>query len=321
MDLAALLKRHTQPHHGLIAIEKISLCYLLFTLVLLVAFHGRIGDISNPITNRAIILAGTFILCALYRWLPCRLLYIVRIFFQLGWLGYWYPDIYNIVKIMPNLDPFFAKTDQFIFNCQPALEFSKAFSGDFWSELFNMGYASYFPIIITVPLWALLFCFKRFERTATVMFCSFMLYYLVYLFLQVAGPQFYYPVVGIENIVAGAFPPVGDYFLHHAELTVSHADSGFFGATVDALHGSERPIAAFPSSHVGLSSVLIWLAYKLSRRLALVILPFYVILCLSTVYIGAHYAIDVIFGWITAVLFYLASSIIYNSLKQQDISL
>ncbi len=312
MDLTTILKRHDNPEKGFLGIEKITLFYLFFTLILLIIWHDSIGSIADPVKHRLIIAGGTCILWRVYKKLPCNLSYDIRIFHQIAWLGYWYPDIYNIVKIMPNLDPTFAHIDQVLFNCQPAVEFSIICNGNFWSELFNMGYASYFPIIIIVPLWAILFCYQRFERTATIMLCSFMLYYFVYLFVQVSGPQFYYPVVGMKQITSGIFPQVGDYFLHHPELTWTHADSGLFGCMVDALHGGERPIAAFPSSHVGLSTILIWLAYKMSKKLACAILPFYIILCLSTVYIGAHYAIDVVFGWISAILFYCIALWLYE---------
>jgi membrane-associated phospholipid phosphatase len=42
-----------------------------------------------------------------------------------------------------------------------------------------------------------------------------------------------------------------------------------------------------------------------NRRFFWLLMPFYVLLCLSTVYIYAHYAIDVLAGWLSAVLFFL----------------
>ena len=41
-------------------------------------------------------------------------------------------------------------------------------------------------------------------------------------------------------------------------------------------------------------------------------LPFYILLCLATVYIQAHYAIDAIAGFITALIFYFGYSHIAN---------
>jgi len=43
-----------------------------------------------------------------------------------------------------------------------------------------------------------------------------------------------------------------------------------------------------------------------SRRLVLTMLPFYVLMCLATVYIYAHYAIDAIAGLVTGAVFYYA---------------
>ena len=67
----------------------------------------------------------------------------------------------------------------------------------------------------------------------------------------------------------------------------------------------ERPTAAFPSSHVGVSTVCMWLAYHArNRRLLYFLTPFYVFLCLATVYIQAHYAIDAIAGLVSGTLLY-----------------
>lgn len=48
-----------------------------------------------------------------------------------------------------------------------------------------------------------------------------------------------------------------------------------------------------------------WLAYHArNRRLLYFMAPFYVFLCLATVYIQAHYAIDAIAGLISGTLLY-----------------
>jgi membrane-associated phospholipid phosphatase len=52
--------------------------------------------------------------------------------------------------------------------------------------------------------------------------------------------------------------------------------------------------------------VAILLAWRTrSKRLLYWLLPFYVSLCFSTVYIQAHYAIDAIMGFVTGVIIYL----------------
>ena len=67
----------------------------------------------------------------------------------------------------------------------------------------------------------------------------------------------------------------------------------------------ERPTAAFPSSHVGISVVCMLLAWRTgSRKLFFTLLPFAMLICLATVYVRAHYAIDVLAGLVVGVAFY-----------------
>ena len=67
----------------------------------------------------------------------------------------------------------------------------------------------------------------------------------------------------------------------------------------------ERPTAAFPSSHVGISTILMIMAWRGSKKLFACLLPFYMLLCGATVYIQAHYVIDAIVGFFSAFLLYV----------------
>ena len=74
----------------------------------------------------------------------------------------------------------------------------------------------------------------------------------------------------------------------------------------------ERPTAAFPSSHVGISTIVMILAYRANKRLFIILAPVYILLCCATVYIQAHYLIDVFAGWISAILIYITSTWMYK---------
>ena len=297
MDLSSAF-RYQKPLPGLIGVEKIMFIYCAFTSALGMLLYQQIDSGYGFLACRAAFVAVTLLLWRLYLRMPCHLTYVARVYFQLGLLAYWYPDIYHFSKLMPNTDPLFAEADQLLFGCQPAVVFSRLLSGRFWSELFYMGYFSYYVMIIAAALYATFVHFRRFDRTTTIILCSFMLYYTVYLFLQSAGPQFYFPKIGMEQAMAGNFPDVGDWFRFHPELTHTQTGGGFFKSLVEAAQKSEFPIAA---------------VRRMSRPLTWVFLPFYVILCLSTVYIGAHYAVDVVGGWVSAVIIYWLSKSIYQS--------
>jgi membrane-associated phospholipid phosphatase len=310
-----LLSPHKQATSGLLAIEWIMVSYCLFTFILAGILWDKIE--AAPIINRLLILTSTLVLWKLYRLRPCLLIYLLRILFQVALLGYWYPDIYYFAKFMPNTDHIFAHIDQVIFGCQPAILFRQILSGLWWKELFNLGYFSYYLMIITIFVWPLFHSYKWLDYSTCVMVCSFMLFYVIFLFLQSAGPQFYFQHIGFSLVSEGKFPEIGNWFLYHSELIHDNSSQGgLFSHLVEIMQEKEKPIAAFPSSHVGLSSIIILLFWKMSRRMFWIFFPFYVILCLSTVYIGAHYAIDVLGGWLFAVpIFYLSSFITNKLLK------
>ena len=110
-----------------------------------------------------------------------------------------------------------------------------------------------------------------------------------------------------QNILAGVFPNIHDYFNTHTDCltTPGYADGFFYHMVEEAKAAGERPTAAFPSSHVGISTVCMLLAWhSRSKRLFWLFMPFYILLCLSTVYIQAHYVIDALAGLVTGALFY-----------------
>ena len=58
------------------------------------------------------------------------------------------------------------------------------------SEPFNMGYFFYYPMILLVVVWYFLYRFDLFEKVSFVIVTAFFIYYLIYIFVPVAGPQF-----------------------------------------------------------------------------------------------------------------------------------
>jgi membrane-associated phospholipid phosphatase len=110
-----------------------------------------------------------------------------------------------------------------------------------------------------------------------------------------------------------------DYFNFHQDCLPSpgYTDGLFYQLVEDAKAAGERPTAAFPSSHVGISTVIMWLIiHARNWRLLYVVLPFYVLLCCSTVYIQAHYLIDAIFGLISGTIFYFVLLYLSKGVKR-----
>lgn len=317
--LRSLIEIESKPLKGLMLLEKLALAYMVVTTVVALFLYTKLQAPEQMLFGRARILAIMVALWIIYRLLPCRLLRGVRVLVQLALLGWWYPDTYEFNRLFPNLDHLFATWEQDLFGFQPALLFAKWMPSAVMSELFDMGYGSYYFMMTLTVLYYFAFRYREFERASFVLIGSFFLYYLIYIFLPVAGPTYYYYAVGLNNITQGVFPNVHDYFLtHQTALPSPGYEDGIFYQFVESMkEAGERPTAAFPSSHVGVSTICMLLAWHSgNRKLFYIYLPFYVFLCLATVYIQAHYAIDAIAGLLTGVLFYFSLMAVSRKTKQ-----
>ena len=307
--LTQLFSIDKSPKRGLLALEWLVMAYTVFTLLVALFTYTNLQNPDAMIWGRVRVVAMTVALWVAYRLVPCRLTLLARVMAQMSLLAWWYPDTYELNRMFPNLDHVFCRAEQSVFGFQPALTFASTFSWAPISELMSMGYAAYYPMIGLVAFYYFFARYKEFERASFVLLASFFIYYIVFIFVPVAGPTFYFKAVGLENIANGFFPAVGTYFNTHQEClpTPGYVDGFFYDLVEQAKAAGERPTAAFPSSHVGVSTVCMWLAYHSgNRRLFLFLAPFYFFLCLATVYIQAHYAIDAIAGLITGTALYFA---------------
>ena len=197
--------------------------------------------------------------------------------------------------IFPKIDEFLSNLDQTIFNSQPSIEFSKHFNSLFFSELFYFGYFCYYllPLVVFGVLYK--FLPQKIEEFGFILITSFLLYYFIFIIIPAEGPQFYF-----------TFP---DNYIEA---------QGIFGKLVKLIQkNGEAPTAAFPSSHVGISWIVIFWLYQNLRKSVKYFLPFVILLMFSTVYIKAHYFVDVVAGFISAPIVFFLTFKFYKFLNQK----
>lgn len=312
-----------QPRKGLLPIDWLTVGYVAFTSVLMLIFGSRMSNLTGMIILRA---AALCVVCLGWYFntkFTLRGVHMLRIACVVGLLAFWYPDLYEVSRVFPNADHIFASLEQTVFGGQPALLFSQKCASPFLSECFYFGYIFYFPMIGILLVYFFFARHQDFERTATIILGAFFTYYLVFLFLPVAGPQYYFNAIGPDTAAAGSFPAVGMWF--DTDTTMMDPPGwkdGLFYNILEIIRHSERPVASFPSSHVGISTIVMFFALKTrSKGLLSVLLPLWILLCCATVYIRAHYLIDVIAGFATAPLVYLILNKIIpasSTLKEQS---
>ena len=159
MKIKDLFIIEKKPQRGLLAVEWITMSYMVFTLLMMLFMWTKLVNPEPMLWGRFQYVAVTLAMWVVYRMVPCRLTMLARIIAQMAFLGWWYPDTYELNRMLPNLDYVFAQWEQDLFGCQPSLLFSQVVPYGWFSELMCLGYVSYFPLIATVTLYYFFFFF------------------------------------------------------------------------------------------------------------------------------------------------------------------
>jgi membrane-associated phospholipid phosphatase len=221
----------------------------------------------------------------------------LRIAYPLIFLSFFYSETDALNNVFfQNLDYHFARFDAIVFGFQPSLAFYSAIPDRWFSELMNFSYFSYYFLIAAYSIYVFVKDRPNFVRTIFYITCSFLIYYIIFMIVPVSGPQYFFE------------PP-------HNKIP----DSGVFRFLVKFVEWiGERPTAAFPSSHVGMVLILIFMAWPGNKKTWMWLVPFFVFLSMSTVYIKAHYAVDVIGGIISAPVILFLSRVIFNCFSKNE---
>ena len=171
-----LFKIEKHPRKNLFAMEWVIMAYLLFTTIYILINYSRLDNPQALLTFRAHIIAITAALYLVYRLVPCRFTRVIRPTVQLALLSWWYPDTYELNKMIPNLDHLFAQWEQSLLGCQPALIYSESINNPIVTELLDLGYASYYPLIALVCYYYFFRRYEEFQRCVFIVTASFFLY-------------------------------------------------------------------------------------------------------------------------------------------------
>lgn len=276
-------------------LDFITLAYIVFTGILIILGAAKLQNIVSHLLARVGFLGVICLLIYLnHRVSSNKAIRFLRYFYPLAMLGYFYPETDYLNNIFfSNLDPFVANLEVTIFGGHPSIWFSQYMPWKWFNELMNFSYFSYYFLIFIVCYKIYVDSFENFPRTIFIICMSFYIYYILFILFPVAGPQFY--LTPPDNQIPDAY---------------------IFSKLIRFVHDmGEGPTAAFPSSHVGIVLILLYLANKFARKLLKWLIPISILLILSTVYIKAHYVVDVVAGILSFPTMYWLSSATYHRIK------
>lgn len=260
-------------------LHKLLAAYCLFTILLSLIPKVELINAWVFYIPKFIVILIAFTWPIWVKSLPVKGLNFMNVILGIGFLGFFYNETGQLNQLFfQPIDPFLANLEEHVFGLQPSLWFSKRFPGLVITELMNLGYLSYYFIVLGFVFTALFQKPKDFDYLLFLISQSFIIYYLIFIIIPSWGPQFYFTA------------------------PVNQAPEGIFFQKIIAFiqHQGEAATGAMPSSHVGMTLIVAILAYRNFKNLFWWILPFALLLICSTVYIKAHYLIDAIAGLITA---------------------
>ena len=229
----------------------------------------------------------------------------LRTFYVHAFYGPYFAEVIVLSQAVWNgasLDALVAKIETALFGIQPAVAFSGALSHlPAVNELFFFGYFSYY-VILTTGFWIMFFRGLRNEarRALFIATTSFAMLYVWYVFVPVHGPKYF--VEALNRVWYSEFE--GYLFVPMMKAVFANMNLGG---------------AAFPSSHVAIGLIAIGLIRKQLPRLFWVYSTLFLLLCASTVYVYAHYAVDIIAGVLAVPPLFWVSRRLYSWVEGFDV--
>jgi len=276
-------------------IDYLTQGYIALVGALILLFHGAaLPQWPFYVAGHAALIGAIYVLIRQDEQHPNRFLSLLRAFYPMILYGFLYNETHALDKMFyPGyLDGYFIDLDQRLFGTQLSRTLMQTFPYVWVSEVFYLSYFSYYVMVLLVGLALYLQDKRRFFQYITVVSFVFYVCYLTYAFLPVQGPNSADDGIALSGQLASVGPRA---------VPEAMRSGPFYRLMLKIYDMSERGGgAAFPSSHVAVALTTLWFTWSYLKKARLVHMAAVIMLCLSTVYCGYHYAVDVFGGLVTA---------------------
>jgi len=276
---------------GLNLTDRITILYIFITAILLVAGTGTYQDAVSHYIVRAGMLLFILLMASIAEKYPGRLTNTLHYLYPLIFISYFFKETDYLNNLfMDDMDPVIISFEKSFFGFMPSEAFSKCCPQAWFSELMHLGYFSFYLLMLFFIVYYTIKLPSLAAKRIFMFYQSFYIFYLIFIFFPSAGPQYFLP--SSETVVPGG------YFFTDIMNKIL-----FYG---DGLTG------AFPSSHVGMTWLMMYFLFRDSRKIFFLWLIPAILLTFSTVYIKAHYAVDVIAGFLIVPGLIVSGKAVFN---------
>jgi len=258
------------------AFEWVTFAYLAWLVALLIGFHRAIAHPWAHLAVHSLVAVGILGL----GWWSARssnsIVRFLRCWYPLPLYIFFFEELGGLVHaIFPEwFDRWFIAFDYNFAGVHPSIWLSR-FASPALNDVMQFSYMTYFLLLVILP--AMLYVQRDQVAFWTVMTSTAVAHYSVY--------------------VIAVLLPVESPYYSLAALQTKTLSGGYCTALIALIERFGRVHgAAFPSAHVAGSVVAIVASWHYRRWLFWTCLPFFVSMCLSTVYGRYHYMADVLGG-------------------------
>jgi membrane-associated phospholipid phosphatase len=258
------------------AFEWITFAYLTWLNALLIIFHQNVAHAARYFAIHAAIATAIVCLAGAAAASRSEVLRFARHWYPLPLYIFLFEELQGLVHIIDPgwFDRWLIKFDFNFAGVHPSVWLAR-FSNPALNEFMQFAYMTYFLYLVVLP--AILYSQR--ERLA---------YWTVMVSTAIANYSIY--VIAVVLPVEGPFHAL-------ASLQSKPLTGGYFTAAIGLIERFGRVHGgAFPSAHVAGSMVAILASWRYRRWLFWICLPFFVSMCVATVYGRYHYIADVIAG-------------------------
>ena len=206
-----------------------------------------------------------------------------------------YTNMHDMVHLVnPNdVDAYLIAWDEYILGIQPALYLEQFIT----PNLTDFMYFSYGMFLIYVLFFPFMLYAKgdmtAFRETTVSIILTFYIGYIGYLIFPAVGPKFTLSHLFETSLTGSSVSDQISFIMDYQISSFTRRD-------------------CFPSLHNGIILLILLFAFKYKRSFGLLFLPFAISLFISTLYLRYHYFVDMIAGYILAILMFLIGPKLYR---------
>lgn len=288
------------------AFDVVVIGFSIFLIILHIIFHSRIQDSGTWILINLAIIFFAFAISYLESLADQKLWRIIHYWYIAPIILITFRQLFFMIKPIrvQDYDYLFISIDRWMFGSDPT-HFLYQFSSPLLTEILQIVYGMFYllPIILGLSLLRK----DRFVALDFALFSviyGFYLSYLGYFLLPGIGPRF---TLHDFNTINQTLP--GLHFTNYLR-EMTNAAEGIPAGTLNPASVVQRDV--FPSGHTMITLIVMYLSVRLRSRSRYFFIPVGTLLIFSTVYLWYHYVIDLIGGFVFAVISLWSGKIFFN---------